>query len=491
MRRTPLFAALLLLVVAPWPSAVVAGGSLPTAITNVSGSVYDSIGRAPLAGALVQLVGVMDSVAGRVYQTRSDSAGRYLLADVPPGAYSIGFAHVKLDSLGIELSTRAVEVRGGAQRIELATPSAATIARAVCPEGTYGDSVGVLLGRILSARDRLPLPGAAITATWTETVIERNNIRQRDPEVAAAADSAGWFGMCALPAEVPLMVRAGLGEDSTGYVVVEMRPGEVRAAVFTIGEAVRTALVAADTGIGASPSDSAIIWQWRGAARLTGTVRDDREQPVAGARVGIWSSGRHAVTSDRGVFSIDSAPGGTHTLEVRALGYVPVQRAVHLSPDTEEAVTVALGEKTTALPTVTVRGRLVYSRNLTKFEERRRSSPFGQFFTPEKLENLGAMRLSSVMMQVSGVIVSSSAPGRPPQILMKRGGGLCAPSFYVDGIRTFMNTEEIDLWFRSDDLAGIEVYPRTSLVPNEYAGLLTGCGVIAVWTRPPGVKLKK
>lgn len=494
MVRTPAVAVLASLfawfVASPWladgPAHSAPVSDPPSAATNVSGAVYDSIGRGPLAGATVQLVGVADTVTGRVHQARTDSAGRYAVAGVAPGTYAVGFGHPKLDSLGLELSARWVQIRGGAQRMDLATPSSATIAGAICPEGTYGDSVAVLIGRLLHTEDRTPFGGAEITAAWTETVIQRNLIRQRDPEVSAVADSAGWFGMCALPSEVPLMVRAGLGTDSTGYVVMELRPGEVRATSFVIGAATRIEIGA--EGAPTVAADSAITSLWRGGARLTGTVRDDRGNPVAGAHVSIWSSGRNATTSDRGAFAIDSAPGGTHTLEIRALGFVPAQRTVHLSPMEDAAIHVALGERTTTLPTVAIRGRLLYSRHLTQFEARRRSSPFGQFFTSDKLENLPRMKLSSLMMQASGVTVTG---GPKPQIVMRRGSGYCMPTFYVDGVRTFMNTDEMDAWFRSDDLAGVEVYPRTALVPVEYQGLLTGCGVIGLWTRPPGVKPKK
>lgn len=490
MFRAPVVVALASPLAASWLAIAASRPSVdrtpPPAITNVSGTVYDSLGRTPLAGAIVQLVGTADSAEGRVYRTQSDSNGRFAVSGVTPGWYVVGFGHPKLDSLGLELSPRTVQLRGAAQRLDLATPSSATVARQVCPAGTYGDSLGVMIGRLVSTTDRAPLPGAGIIATWTETVIQRNNIHQRDPEVAATADSAGWFGMCALPSAVPLMVRAGRGDDSTGYLVVELRPGEVRAAHLTIGSATRVDVGA--EGAEAVAADSAVTSRWRGESRLAGTVRDDRGAPVAGARVSIWSSGRNATTSDRGTFVIDSAPGGTHTLEIRALGFVPMQRTVHLSPSEEAAIDVSLGERTTTLPTVAIRGQLLYARHLTQFEARRRSSPFGQFFTSDKLENLPPMKLSSLMMQASGVTVTG---GPRPQIVMRRGGGYCMPTFYVDGVRTFMSTEEMDMWFRSDDLAGVEVYPRTALVPVEYQGLLTGCGAIGLWTRPPSAKPRK
>ena len=174
---------------------------------TVTGTVYDSVSKKPLAGATVQFAGAADSVVGRMYSALSDSAGRYTITNMAPGNYVAGFFHPWLDSLGIQVGTRSVTVNDGNVAVPLATPSSRTIAGTFCPEGTFGDSLGMLMGRVVATRTGTPLAGAEVRAEWTETVISPNRIYQRDPEIATVADSSGWFGICLLPGDVALVVR--------------------------------------------------------------------------------------------------------------------------------------------------------------------------------------------------------------------------------------------------------------------------------------------
>ena len=88
----------------------------------VSGAVYDSLARAPLAGAVVQLVAA-DSPARFGQTVFSDSLGRYAVPDVPVGRYRVGFFHPMLDSLGVEPPLREVQVDGqNPVRADLAIP---------------------------------------------------------------------------------------------------------------------------------------------------------------------------------------------------------------------------------------------------------------------------------------------------------------------------------------------------------------------------------
>lgn len=80
--------------------------SLPSHV--VRGVVFDSVARAPLAGALVQLT-TRDSL-GPVYSATTDSLGRFAIGGVPRGRFVIGFYHDALTALGFETSIRAVDV---------------------------------------------------------------------------------------------------------------------------------------------------------------------------------------------------------------------------------------------------------------------------------------------------------------------------------------------------------------------------------------------
>jgi TonB-linked SusC/RagA family outer membrane protein len=62
--------------------------------------------------------------------------------------------------------------------------------------------------------------------------------------------------------------------------------------------------------------------------RITGTVTDSmHRQPVNAVTISIPGTNLGASTDDNGRYSIGGVPAGTHTLELRRLGYAPVRRA--------------------------------------------------------------------------------------------------------------------------------------------------------------------
>ena len=86
---------------------------------TVTGTVFDSIGRKPIAGANIELVSG-ESPTARPFTATSDASGRFSIDGVPFGRYLAGFFHVSLDSLGLEAAPRQVDVRVSSQKIDLA-----------------------------------------------------------------------------------------------------------------------------------------------------------------------------------------------------------------------------------------------------------------------------------------------------------------------------------------------------------------------------------
>jgi hypothetical protein len=100
---------------------------------TVTGVVYDSIAHAPLAEANVQLIRADSSGADRrAFFATSDARGRFELDSVPPGTYLAGFFHPVLDSLGLQVPGRRVELRDGSPRVDFAIPSPARVAETIC-----------------------------------------------------------------------------------------------------------------------------------------------------------------------------------------------------------------------------------------------------------------------------------------------------------------------------------------------------------------------
>lgn len=477
------------------PLVALLGGPVAGAQERVAiaGHVFDSLGGRPLAGATVQVTGVAGGVVGRSASAATDQDGRFVIRDLLPGRYVAGFYHDVLDSLGIEDAPLAVDAAGARVDVTLATPSARTMIRTICGPAAVSDSVGLLLGHVYAAGTRSALAGAVVTVEWGETLIGRGTFSQRNVGASVTTHRSGWFAACEVPGDIELTVSAAAGADSSGFIPVEVPRSGVRHVTLTVGGARRVPSVSVDT---ITPIDTALAlpapeMAWRGDAVLTGVVRGERGQPVGGARVFVRGTNRFATTSDRGYFALDSLPGGTHVLEVRALGYLPSTEITHLAAERAAQAEVFIGDRAVTLEAVRVQATLVFSRNLARFQANRERNPGGAFIGPREIERFRGMRFSNLLQGIPGVRLSYAGGFA---ILMDFAGadddstrtsrGLCVPMFYVDGARSQYTAAELEGLYRADEIAGVEVYVRENQRPVEFQDSGSRCGAIAIWTRP-------
>ena len=455
-----------------------------TAGSVVTGQVYDSIARQRLPGAAVQLVNADTPSGGRPFSAVTDSAGRYTIPDVPPGRYLAGFFHEGLDTLGLDAPMSVVEVGAGNVRIDLATPSPRTIMRTVCPT-MDADSTGLFMGSVRATGNQRSLEGATVTVEWREFLLEGTRIHERPRRGTIRTTGPGWFAFCGLPSDAVVHARAALGPDSSGYVEVQVPAGDMRYQLFHIGGASQVTVAQDDSlaplGLPAMPARTTL----RGDARLTGRVLDPEGRPVSNAHVLVWGTTADVTTNERGAFTLEGLPGGTHSLEIRAIGYVPVTRVVHLAASRPATIDIRLDKAAVILATETVRGTVLYSRKLEEFERRRRSG-FGKYLTPEDIERRPHARLGQLLQGMLGVYVAQRA-GRTTVAMRDRVGTYCVPSLYVDGQRD--PGFDFDHLF-GDDIAAVEVYTRDTERPPSYTDP-NRCGTVLVWTRPRTLKPRK
>jgi hypothetical protein len=106
--------------------------------------------------------------------------------------------------------------------------------------------------------------------------------------------------------------------------------------------------------------------------------------------------------------------------------------------------------------------------------------------TSDDIARRPGARLSELVQMMPGVTVTYQGSRRVVLMRQSSGRGYCTPTLYVDGRRDMSG--DFDL-YRADELGGVEVYSRQTMVPAEFMEM-GGCGVIAVWTRqrPPRVK---
>lgn len=457
---------------------------------SLSGVVFDSVAGRPVVGATVQVTGATGAIVGRSASAVTDTAGRYAVNNLAPGRYVAGFFHDALDTLGLVASPRAVEVADTAATLDLGTPSPRTIIGTICGANSVTDSVGLLIGHVNRSGTTTPLAGATVTVEWGETVIQRGSVRQRNMSADATTQGPGWFAMCDVPGQVELTLSASSGADSSGFINVEVPRMGVRHVTFYVGGAKRVPSAAVDTITAVDTALKVLAPEmvWRGGARLTGIVRDERGQGVASARVLVRGTNLATSSSDRGYFGLDSLPGGTHTLEVRAVGYLPATSIVHLAEEVPAQTEVFIGDRLVTLEAVKVTATLVFSRNLARFQTNRERNIGGVFVGPREIERFRGMRFSNLVQAVPGVRLSYN---QGFTILMDytgtddgRSQGLCVPQFYIDGQRSQYTASEIEGLYRADELAGVEVYVREGQRPIEFQDSSSRCGAIAIWTRP-------
>lgn len=443
--------------------------------TTVSGVVHDSIGGGFLADATVQLVS-RDDPARFLRNATSDSLGRFSLADVPLGRYSLGFFHPLLDSLGIEAPPRDVNVDSYSPVIaDLAVPSPVRLRSAICRNTVAGDSVAVIIGTVRDAQDGSPAANVNVTGEWLEFSLNRLGMARQRARRATVTTDNGWFALCDVPSSGTVALVATRGADSTGIVEVQMPPEKFLRRELYLGPAQTDSVAVTSQSGGATATSKRRIHV--GNVKLSGTiVTVAGDQPLAGAQVGIVD-GPQTRTNERGEFTIANAPPGTRMLEVRALGYFPVQRHVNVV-NGGQPVRVALSTFKAMLDTVRITAsRDAFGPDNGGFARRRRMAQ-GNFITPADIIRFPVQNTSDIFRRVPAVRVEMDDYGS--KYLTIRG---CRPAIFINGANySFMDTDDIDSWVYPRDIKGIEVYSEAT-APSEFTVGLGGCGSIVIWTK--------
>ena len=469
--RLPLIAVLFL---ARQAVAQVPDTARHAATSSVGGVVHDSIARAPLANATVQLVARDDPAFVRT--TTSDSLGGYLITDVPVGHYTLGFLHPLLDSLGVDSPLRAIDVANFRPvRVDLAVPSPARLRRAICGTQPAGDSGAVIIGVVRNAGNEAAASQVSVTGEWLEFALARTGFARSIGRRAATTADNGWFALCNVPAGGNVALVASKGADSTGLIEVQVpSDGFLRRDLY-LGEGELASSVTEASLDSAKPARRIHV----GNVRLSGTVLSAlADRPVANALVFI-TDGPQTRTNDRGEWTISNAPGGTRTLEVRALGFYPSRSNVNVV-SAAPPIRVTLSTLKAVLDTVRIiASRLPGGADGGGFARRQRMG-IGHFVSAADMRRFPVIVTSDVFRRVPGV----RSDYKSSRILL-RGAfePWCEAAIFVDGhYFPSFSAEDIDDFVPPDRVAGIEVYTESNAPPQFQVGL-SGCGSIVIWTR--------
>jgi hypothetical protein len=406
----------------------------------------------------------------------SDSIGRYVVNDVPLGNYRIGFFHPMLDSLGIEAPLREVHVDSYSPVIaDLSVPSPVRFRGAICGAQGADSSSGLIMGTVRDARDGSPAAKVTVKGEWLEFALNRIGMARQVARRTATTTETGWFALCDVPSSGTVALVASKGADSTGLVEVVMPPGGFMRRELFIGPVkVDSVTVTTQSGNTTGTTKRRILV---GNGKVSGTIVSvASNQPLADAQVSI-TEGPQTRTNSRGEFTITNAPPGTRMLEVRALGYFPVQRQVNVV-NGAPPVQIALSTFKAVLDTVRISAsRLPFGPDNGGFQRRRRMGQ-GNFVTPADIIRFPVITTSDVFRRIPSV--RQEMDERGSKFLTIRG---CRPAIFLNGANmSFMDMDDIDTWVNPKDVAGIEVYSETT-TPGEFQVGLSGCGAIVIWTK--------
>ena len=446
----------------------------------VSGIVFDSVARAPLGGAVVQVALIdgaqrtsLDESAPRIFTGTADASGRYRIPGLPAGRFAIGFQHEALNALGIETPLRAFQLGGDTSvTVDLAIPDGAAVRAQLCGEETRLAREGLLTGYVLDARGHGMLTGAVVRARWLEFALERTNYRAVTRTVTAIVGPDGRYLAC------------GLTSDEA--VVVEVTMPRYRAITksFSIpsGGATRQDFRLADSGV------------VKGTASIAGRVVLPDGGALPNGHVVIDALALEAPI-ENGTFSIAGLPPGSWPVEARVIGYEPQSVLVDVREQGIASSTITLGARAQMLSAITVMGKRGGDAKILSAIASRRSTSTGTVFLPgnsyleSSYDPADVVRAAPGFRYVSAEVLLASGCGfrYPPPDEPTMPSGLVRTrtrtlAIYLDGVRVVGGLPALRTLVTMREILAMEAYQDISTAPLEWR-TNDACAVVSIWTR--------
>jgi hypothetical protein len=443
----------------------------PSPYAGIRGYVYDSLlTGTTLPRARLFLTGPTSKVV------IADARGRFITDSLPPGSYTITFTHESWEAVGYAPQERTVELRAGTVTpLFLSSTAGDAILARICP-ATRTDRTGAVLGQVTDAATNRPIAGADVRVEWSETSVSRElGLSRNLRAVRPPTDSAGRYKLCGVPNDAAVLFRARANGIDGPPLELDLKERFIAIRMLTLDQTDRSA----DTASQRASGDAAPA---RGTARLKGLVRAADGSPIAEAQVLVLGVENGTRSTPSGGFQLDSLPGGTHTIEVRAIGFGRRREMVSFRPDTTVDVEVRLTRVATVLPEITVKA----DAGLSEFDRRRSSmAGGGHFLTQEAIERRRPLRTEDLFRGVPGFSVVPSG-GFDYRVVSTRGpsmaGGQCSPDFYIDGVKATIDPQiGGGLPVNPAEVYGIESYGGAAAAPAQYTSQ-GGCGVVLIWT---------
>lgn len=450
---------------------------------TVVGVALDSLHGGALENAVIQL---LDSQVVK-REVLSKERGVFHFDSVPEGRYSLRMLHHSLDTLGVLITSPAFTVTAGETRqVDIGIPPAHRLISILCPAEVLVRGPAAVMGIVRDPDTNEPVVGASVQLdNTTKDVFGLTRI----PSVrSVTTDAQGRFRICGLPPQVNGKVVATLNGVTSGEVPVAIDDNELALGGISFSLTNRVVTVTNDSG--------RVVRVLQGEARLTGTVVNDRGEPVSGARVALVGTMAVAITNAQGNFTLDSLPAGSQIVEIRKIGYGFTERGVDiLTSGNPTPVTLTMERFVATLPPVhTVANLHDLALKRVGFTDRREKATGGYLRSGDELNRMTIL-VSDMLRQVPGLRIRRVEDGDSQDNMIEplTGGIKVCINFIVDG-NPFKMVEhgDLDRYIQPDLVEALEYY-RPSQVPIEFFGRggPTECSVLVLWTRgkippPPG-----
>lgn len=321
---------------------------------TVTGLVWDSIRRGPLAGALVY-------VSGTTYGARTDPTGRFFLPGIPEGRYRASFSHPWLDSIGVFPPGLEVTLTpNDTVDLTLATPSLPSVLGALCPEGGPDSMASAVVGTVHRDSIGNPAPYADVVLEWTPDTVEEGRERVGNVQtLQMTADVRGRFRACGLPAGGTIAARASFGDTIGERRTASLPRDRPSIQVLDLPLEVRSGQEGSPLESSCPPDSSEA-----GSGAVTGQVLDSNLRVPLG-RVGVWlvpsppEEARTVMADGGGRFLFCSVPPGPYTLRAVFQGFGEGRGEVRVEPERLTAQDLYLVFQDRERRTGTVQGRVV------------------------------------------------------------------------------------------------------------------------------------
>jgi hypothetical protein len=215
-----------------------------------------------------------------------------------------------------------------------------------------------------------------------------------------------------------------------------------------------------------------------GTAGILGEVVTSNGEPVRDARINLDGLSSSVISNDTGVFVLPRLPAGSQTVIVRRIGYLPKRIGVELRDGATAALTVVLDKSVQVLDSVRVTAKRYSSQEefLAEFEQRKRASPGGIFYTEEYLRGRVFRDTPDIFRNIAGLTVSPDGVVSLTRGAASLTDSRCIPALFIDNVK--MDTP-LDI-IRPHEIRGIEIYKSAASVPPAYND---PCGAIVIWTK--------